>query len=67
MVGVISALRREGRRVDTGGRTVVLLVEEVVLVSVWVCDERWELACEGPWSPRVKYEGGGRVVEEGGW
>lgn len=66
MVGVISALRREGRRVDTGGRTVVVLLL-VVAVSVWVCDERWEFACEGPWSPRVKKEGGGRVVEEGGW
>lgn len=47
---------------DTGGRTVVVVV---LLVCVWVCDEHWEFVCEGPWSPRVKNEG--RVVEEAGW
>ncbi len=67
LVGVHSALRREGRRVDTGGRTVVLLLLLLLLVCVWVCDERWESACEGTWSPRVKKEGGGWAVEEGGW
>lgn len=66
MVGLSSALRREGRSVDTGGRMVVVVLL-LLVVCVWVCDERWEFACEGPRSPRVKNEGGGRVVEEGGW
>lgn len=66
MVGVTSALRRERRRVDTGGRRAVLLLE-LVEVCVWACDKHWEFACVDPWSPRVKNEGGGRVVEEGGW
>lgn len=56
----MSALRREGRREDTGGRTIV---ELLVLL---VCGEPWEVLTEGTWSPRVKNEGGSRVAEDVG-
>lgn len=67
LVGVISAWRRGGRRVDTGGRALVVVVVVQLPVWGWVCDEPWQLACEGAWSPTVKNEKGGRVEEEGGW
>lgn len=78
MVGVLWARRRDGCRVDTGGRKAavavalllvllvpVLLVLLVMLV-VWAsaCDGRCGLVCEGPCSPSVKKEG--READEDG-
>lgn len=72
MVGVLWARRRDGCRVDTGGRKVAVAVAAALLLVLLVllvvcasaCDGRCGLVCEGPCSPSVKKEG--READEDG-